>query len=120
MSFSDKQIQDAWERASIVDGYDKTRFRKDACGAWIQRSEYGNHKSHYGWDIDHVFPKSLGGGDDQINLRPLQWQNNLSKADDFPYYFSAMIANERINEEKTVQFQVNDDLYKLLKQKYDF
>lgn len=119
MAWSEEQIQNAWNRASAVDGYDKSRFRKDACGAWIQRSEYGNHNSQYGWDIDHVCPKSLGGGDEFINLRPMQWQNNLSKADDFPYYFSAVIANGRTNEGKKVQFRVNDDLYELLKRKYN-
>ena len=41
------QIQMVWSKARIVEGFDKDRFRKDACGAWIQRSEYGNHKSQY-------------------------------------------------------------------------
>ena len=119
MNYSEEQIQKAWDRAKVVDGFDKSRFRKDACGAWIQRSEYGNHESQYGSDIDHVLPRLLGGGDEEINLRPMQWQNNLSKADDFPYYFSAVIANERTNEEKKVQFRVNDDIYKLLICKYN-
>ncbi len=119
MAFTDNLIQTVWNKARIVEGFDKDRFRKDACGAWIQRSEYGNHKSQYGWDIDHVLPRLLGGGDEEINLRPMQWQNNLSKADDFPYYFSAVVANERTNEEKKVQLRVNSDLYELLKQKYN-
>lgn len=119
MAFTDIIIQTVWSKARIVEGFDKDRFRKDACGAWIQLSEYGNHKSQYGWDIDHVLPRVLGGGDEEINLRPLQWQNNLSKADDFPYYFSAVTANERTNEEKKVQLRVSDDLYKLLKSKYN-
>ena len=70
-----------------MEGFDKEHFRKDACGAWIQRSEYGNHNSQYGWDVDHVLPRALGGGNEDVNLRPMQWQNNLAKADDFPYYF---------------------------------
>ena len=119
MAFSEQQIRDIWNHASVVEGFAPDRFRKDACGAWIQWSDYGNHKSQYGWDIDHVLPRVLGGGDEEINLRPMQWQNNLSKADDFPYYFSAVIANERTNEEKKVQFRVNDDLYELLKRKYN-
>ncbi len=119
MAFTDIMIQAVWNKACIVEGFDKNHFRKDACGAWIQRSKYGDHKSQYGWDIDHVLPRLLGGGDDEINLRPMQWQNNLSKSDDFPYYFSTVVANERSNEEKRVQFQVNGELYKLLKRKYN-
>jgi HNH endonuclease len=37
-----------------------------------------------GWEIDHVAPVVLGGTDDPSNLRPLQWQNNRSKADNYP------------------------------------
>lgn len=119
MAYTDIEIQTVWNKARAVEGFDGDHFRKDACGAWIQRSEYGNHKSQYGWDVDHVLPRLMGGGDDEINLRPMQWQNNLSKADDFPYYFSAVIANERTNEEMRVQFRVQDDLCELLKRKYN-
>ena len=37
----------------------------------------------------------------------------------FHNYYSAVIAHERINEEKRVQFRVEDDLYTLLKRKYN-
>lgn len=119
MNDTDIQLQTVWNKARIVEGYDSSHFRKDACGAWIQRSEYGNHSSQYGWEIDHVLPRLLGGDDDEINLRPMQWQNNLSKADDFPYYYSAVIANERTNEKKEAQFQVNGELFERLKRKYN-
>ena len=120
MAFSKQQIQDTWNRALSVEGYDPTRFRKDACGAWIQWSDYGNHNSQYGWDIDHVFPKALGGGDDEMNLRAMQWQNNLAKSDDFPYYFSAVIADDRRNADNEKQFKVNESLLQSLKQIYRF
>ena len=69
---------------------------------------------------ERAYPKVLGGDDDIINLRPLQWQNNLSKGDDFPYYFSAVSAQERNNVESVLQFKLNDDLISELKIKYNF
>ena len=78
MSFSEKTIQDVWEKGTVVAKYDSTKWRKDQCGAWISRSQYGNRDSQYGWEIDHISP---GGEDNLSNLRPLHWLNNVDKGD---------------------------------------
>lgn len=78
MSWSDEMIQKVWEKGSVIAENDKARWRKDECGAWIGRTEYGNRDSQYGWEIDHISP---GGSDQLSNLRPLQWQNNVEKSD---------------------------------------
>ena len=54
MSFSEKTIQDVWEKGTVVAKYDSAKWRKDQCGAWISRSQYGNRDSQYGWEIDHI------------------------------------------------------------------
>lgn len=81
MAFTEDQIQKVWEKATIVAKNDPKVFRKDECGAWIARKQYGNRDSSYGWEIDHITPQSKGGGDQLSNLRPLQWENNMSKSD---------------------------------------
>lgn len=81
MAFTEQQIQKVWEKANIDPNNNPNDFRKDACNAWIQRSQYGNRDSIYGWEIDHIKPKSENGTDEISNLRPLHWQNNLSKSD---------------------------------------
>ncbi len=81
MSFSDNIIQKIWEKGRVVPNNDPDIWRKDECGAWIGRQHYGDRNSQYGWEIDHIKSESLGGGDELLNLRPLQWKNNASKQD---------------------------------------
>jgi len=75
---SEENIQEVWEKGEIVTNYDKNKYRKDQCGAWIIRDKYGDRSSIYGWEIDHISPE---GGDDLSNLRPLQWKNNVAKSE---------------------------------------
>jgi len=78
MAFSQEDIIKVWAKGKVVDGNDSSKWRKDECDAWIGYEFYGKRDSKYGWEIDHINP---GGSDSLSNLRPLQWENNLSKSD---------------------------------------
>ncbi len=82
-SFSDAEIQAVWERGRVVAGHEARFYRKDVCGAWMERSAYGK-TSERGWEIDHIKPLSRGGTDAVVNLQPLHWQNNRGKGYDYP------------------------------------
>lgn len=82
--FSEEIIEQVWSKAVIVSNNDPNVWRKDYAGAWIRRDHYGNKESEYGWEIDHIKPVSVGGGNELANLLPLQWQNNQTKENQFP------------------------------------
>ncbi|WP_080436520.1 HNH endonuclease signature motif containing protein [Burkholderia ubonensis] len=83
MGFSEEMVDKVWQKGEqvIVDGKVLVDWRKDQCGAWINRGKYGDRESDYGWEIDHISTKANGGGDELSNLRPLHWENNVAKSD---------------------------------------
>ena len=124
---TEEQIQDVWNRATVVDGYDKSRYRKDACGAWIIRNKYGDTDSLYGWQVDHIVPQSLlrdkGFSESMINnslnLRALQHENNASKHDDYPSY-TAVVTSEGTENVRVSKFlEVNSKKQEALKKLYN-
>ena len=107
---TDEVINAVWEKASKVDHFDPKQFRKDACGAWIIRSHYGLRTSIYGWEVDHVYPQSLGGDDNDNNLRAMQWENNKSKGDDYPSYRAVLRSEGNKNIYQEGQYTINQAL----------
>lgn len=79
MAFSEQDIQKVWEKGTVVSSNYANEWRKDQCTAWINRKNYGDRNSRYGWEIDHIVPTSSGGSDSLSNLRPLHWKNNAEK-----------------------------------------
>ena len=85
-AFNSATVELVWQKGIIITGYDPNVYRKDTCGAWMRKDAYGNTNSDYGWEIDHIRPKSRGGTDELSNLQPLQWENNRHKGDDYPQW----------------------------------
>lgn len=118
--YSDELLLQIWEKARIVDGYDSSFYRKDACGAWIIWQEYGNRNSPFGWEVDHIYPEAKLRSlcvpesliDNIVNLRPLNWKNNDSKGADFPCYQATMKSEDRSNIEGEYQMSINDQVQK--------
>lgn len=124
---TEEQIQDAWNRATVVEGFDKNRYRKDACGAWIIRNKYGDTDSLYGWEVDHIVPQSLLRDkgfsdsliDNSLNLRALQHENNASKQDDYPSYTAVVTSEGTENVRVTKFLEVNIKKQEALKKLYN-
>lgn len=111
-------IQAVWEKGIAVEGVNAALYRKDACGAWIKRDLYNDNNNPFGWVIDHIYPQSLGGGDELENLRPLQVQNNLSKSNYYPSYIATMTAEGARNVPVRISMIVSPKLQDVLNKKY--
>ena len=118
MDFTDKDKISACSKARIVDGYNENLFRKDACGAWIAWEKYGLQDNDFGWEIDHIYPKILGGDESPDNLRALQHQNNASKGNDYPSYTAAITSQGNSNIEDEKYLTVNKNTRERLKALY--
>jgi hypothetical protein len=78
MSYSEETVQAIWEKARIVEDNDAAMWRKDECGAWIQRMMYGDRTSQYGWEIDLI---SNDDPDRISTMCPLHWRNRIRRSD---------------------------------------
>lgn len=76
-----------WNKGFPIDGIDPAYWRKDICGNTMKFNEHGNPDSCFGWEIDHIIPRSQGGSDDLSNLQPLYWINNREKCEEYPWRY---------------------------------
>jgi 5-methylcytosine-specific restriction endonuclease McrA len=81
---SQKEIDNAWEKAKPINGENPDVYRKDTYGNTIRKPSYGT-QGEYGWEVDHKHPAAKGGTDKPQNLQPLHWEENRKKSDQYPY-----------------------------------
>jgi hypothetical protein len=81
-SWTEDQIRAAWNQGQIAERFNPDKWRKDPCGAWIARQQFGNKESSFGWEIDAVALEAGAAGGNASDLRPLQWKNASAKTND--------------------------------------
>jgi hypothetical protein len=75
----------AWSRTSPVGGHTNAwEFRKDRLGNMVRWADYGNRKSPFGWELDFIEPKSVGGSTDPENLQALHWRATAARSTSLP------------------------------------
>ena len=80
---TDGQKKIAWDKAQTVPGKNPKLYRRDRLGNEIFRPSYGKH-TPMGWEVDHSYPKALGGTDSSRNLQALQTAENRSQGKKYP------------------------------------
>ena len=68
-----------WSKGHIVPGSEPDEWRRDDHGNLIRWSDYGDRRSRFGWEYDHIVPRALGGWDRIDNQRPMQWLANTRR-----------------------------------------
>lgn len=109
----DKVRNIVWNKGRTDSKYSDDEVRIDACGAYMVR--WCTHRENdFAWEVDHIIPVSKlmeydvpeDLRDDIVNLRPLNWHNNVSKGDDCPNYKAKYIrkgeSNVPIPKEKSL------------------
>lgn len=122
MEYSKVQLDRIWNKGIKVEGYNPEIIRKDACGAWILRDSYGQEDSDYCWVVDHIYPQSRLEAkgidpiliDSEVNLRPFNRKNNISKGDDYPDYKSVIVSMGDRNVRCEKYFAINGEVQKVL------
>lgn len=74
----------AWNNAHKIKGKNPEVYRRDDYGNLMYRASYGK-QTQMGWEIDHKHPRSKGGTDSPKNLQAVQWKENRSKSDKYPF-----------------------------------
>ena len=126
MAITKERQLEVWNKGTVVPNFDSTKYRKDACGAWIAWDKFDDTHSPYGWQIDHIYPESKlrlrrldqESIDDIRNLRPMHWRNNESKGADYPTYHSVVKAVDNHNEDIDDTFEVNQVVQAVLRNLY--
>ena len=92
--------EDALKLWDAIFGNEK--WHVDCFGTWMYRDDYGDTETKrlrpngtgkeysYGWEIDHIRPKSDFEKDSDADLlnnyEPMYWNHNREKADNYPQF----------------------------------
>lgn len=82
-TFTIKEANSIWEKT-----FGNVDVAPDFSGREIHKKDYGQagSNSEYNWDIDHIYPHSLGGSDKHKNLLPCHITTNREKGDALDFY----------------------------------
>lgn len=129
MNYTEEDKKRIFGRCTKVSGLDPKIWRLDAAGAIICYTSYGREDEFFGWEIDHIYPQSRLEElnvpkeliHDERNLRALNWNNNLSKGDEYPKYEATITSldngesNTKGSWSKTINKRKQEQLKELFK-----
>ena len=74
-----------WAKTSPVTGSNNSwEFRKDVLGNLLRYADFGNRHSPFGWELDFIVSRNVGGSTDPDNLQALHWKTVAARSDALP------------------------------------
>jgi hypothetical protein len=77
--------RNVWNKGRTIPGAAAAAWRTDPQGWIIHFDDHGNHASPYGWEMQHLLPKSRGGTDQLFNLQPVNVSRRREGQDSHPW-----------------------------------
>jgi len=85
MSMLEDLKRAAWGRTSPVSRQGNAwEFRKDCLGNLVRYADFGNRHSPFGWELDFIVPRTLGGSSSPENLQVLHWKAGAARKESLP------------------------------------
>ena len=83
MSMLEDLKRAAWSRTAPVSGQQMNawEFRKDCRGNLVRYRDFGDRHSPFGWELDYIVSRALGGSTDPDNLQALHWKASAVRAE---------------------------------------
>ena len=74
-----------WARTSPASGQNNGwEFRKDCLGNLVRYADFGNRASPFGWELDLIVARSVGGSGGPDNLQVLHWRAGAARRETLP------------------------------------
>src|SRR5450432_777717 len=76
----------AWARTSPVSArqLNSWEFRKDSLGNLVRYADFGSRHSPFGWELDYILSRALGGSTSPENLQALHWKAGAARSESLP------------------------------------
>lgn len=110
----DKFAKKLWENEF---GEEEVGFDFDGCE--VRKGSYNQNCSQYAWNIDHIFPKSLGGTDDFSNLQVTHIETNAERGNKNTFWinktkYQVKRINHLLENDEIVNYPYNGKEYCLV------
>ncbi|GHT68355.1 hypothetical protein FACS1894110_15680 [Spirochaetia bacterium] len=86
----DNAIRKFWEHE-----FGSSEIGYDFAGWEIRKGAYGQEGSRFGWNVDHILPKSMGGTDDVNNLQITHMDTNAERGNKITFWLEDVSINGR-------------------------
>jgi hypothetical protein len=86
----DNAIRKFWEHE-----FGSSEIGYDFAGWEVRKGAYGQNGSRFGWNIDHILPKSKGGTDDRNNLQITHMDTNAERGNRITFWLDDVFVDDK-------------------------